>query len=307
MNIQQLRYLREVARSGFSISNAAKSLHTSQPGISNQVHLLEQELNFRIFERNGKRLTGLTPPGKTVLALAERVLRDVENIKQVGAEFSDETGGGLSIAATHTQARYALPKAIKKFTAQYPRVNLHLHQGNPTQIAEMVESGLADIGIATEALALHEQLVVMPCYQWNRCVVAPPGHPILKEKTLTLEAIARYPIVTYDFAFTGRSLINKAFEARGLKPNVALTALDSDVIKTYVGLGLGIGLLARMAFDAEQDKNLRMRDAAHLFEPSTTLIALRRGTFLRGYMYRFIEHFAPHLTRAVVNKAMQPA
>ncbi len=169
----------------------------------------------------------------------------------------------------------------------------------------MVESGLADIGIATEALALHEQLVVMPCYQWNRCVVAPPGHPILKEKTLTLEAIARYPIVTYDFAFTGRSLINKAFEARGLKPNVALTALDSDVIKTYVGLGLGIGLLARMAFDAEQDKNLRMRDAAHLFEPSTTLIALRRGTFLRGYMYRFIEHFAPHLTREVVNKAMQ--
>ncbi len=305
MNIQQLRYLREVARSGFSISNAAKSLHTSQPGISNQVHLLEQELNFRIFERNGKRLTGLTPPGKTVLALAERVLRDVENIRQVGAEFSDETGGSLSIAATHTQARYALPKAIKKFTAQYPRVNLHLHQGNPTQIAEMVESGLADIGIATEALALHEQLVVMPCYQWNRCVVAPPGHPILKEKTLTLEAIARYPIVTYDFAFTGRSLINKAFEARGLKPNVALTALDSDVIKTYVGLGLGIGLLARMAFDAEQDKNLRMRDAAHLFEPSTTLIALRRGTFLRGYMYRFIELFAPHLTRAAVDKAMR--
>ncbi len=305
MNIQQLRYLREVARSGFSISNAAKSLHTSQPGISNQVHLLEQELNFRIFERNGKRLTGLTPPGKTVLALAERVLRDVENIKQVGAEFTDETSGSLSIAATHTQARYALPKAIKKFTAQYPRVNLHLHQGNPTQIAEMVESGLADIGIATEALALHEQLVVLPCYQWNRCVVAPPGHPILKQKTLTLEAIARYPIVTYDFAFTGRSLINKAFEARGLKPNVALTALDSDVIKTYVGLGLGIGLLARMAFDAEQDKNLRMRDAAHLFEPSTTLIALRRGTFLRGYMYRFIELFAPHLTRAVVDKAMR--
>ncbi len=305
MNIQQLRYLREVARSGFSISHAAKSLHTSQPGISNQVHLLEQELNFRIFERNGKRLTGLTPPGKTVLALAERVLRDVENIKQVGAEFTDETSGSLSIAATHTQARYALPKAIKKFTAQYPRVNLHLHQGNPTQIAEMVESGLADIGIATEALALHEQLVVLPCYQWNRCVVAPPGHPILKQKTLTLEAIARYPIVTYDFAFAGRSLINKAFEARGLKPNVALTALDSDVIKTYVGLGLGIGLLARMAFDAEQDKNLRMMDAAHLFEPSTTLIALRRGTYLRGYMYDFIELFAPHLTRAVVNKAMQ--
>ncbi len=305
MNIQQLRYLREVARCGFSISNAAKSLHTSQPGISNQVHLLEQELNFRIFERNGKRLTGLTPPGKTVLALAERVLRDVENIKQVGAEFSDETSGSLSIAATHTQARYALPKAIKKFTAQYPRVNLHLHQGNPTQIAEMVESGLADIGIATEALALYEQLVVMPCYQWNRCVIAPPGHPILKEKTLTLEAIARYPIVTYDFAFAGRSLINKAFEARGLKPNVVLTALDSDVIKTYVELGLGIGLLAKIAFDGERDKNLRMLDAAHLFDTSTTLIALRRGTFLRGYMYDFIELFAPHLTHAAVDEAMQ--
>ncbi|MFP5344179.1 MAG: HTH-type transcriptional regulator CysB [Gammaproteobacteria bacterium] len=305
MNLQQLRYICEVERQNLSISLAAASLHTSQPGVSKQIHLLEQELGVRIFERNGKRLTGVTAPGRIILAQAKEVLRDVQNIRQIGTEFTNEIAGSLSIAATHTQARYALPRAIKKFTGRYPQVNLHIHQGNPTQIAEMVESGLADIGIATEALALHEQLVVMPCYQWNRCVVAPPGHPILKQKTLTLEAIAHYPIVTYDFAFAGRSLINKAFEARGLTPNVALTALDSDVIKTYVGLGLGIGLLARMAFDPEQDKNLRMRDCAHLFEPSTTLIAVRRGTFLRGYMYDFIEFFAPHLTRETVDKAMQ--
>lgn len=304
MNIQQLRYLREVARSGFSISNAAKSLHTSQPGISNQVHLLEQELNFRIFERNGKRLKGLTPPGETVLALAERILRDVENIKQVGAEFSHETSGTLSIATTHTQARYALPKVIKTFTARYPQVSLHLEQGTPTHVAQMVASGEADVGIATEALTSFENLVAMPCYEWNRCVIAPKDHPILAETPLSLETLANYPIITYNFAFAGRSLINKAFEARGLKPNVVLTALDSDVIKTYVELGLGIGLLANMAFDAERDRNLRAVDVGHLFESSTTSIAILRGSYLRGYVYSFIEMFAPHLTRKAVDAAL---
>jgi len=304
MNLQQLRYICEVERQGLNISLAAESLHTSQPGVSKQIHLLEEELGIRIFERSGKRLTAITPPGRIILTQAKEVLRDLQNIKQIGTEFTNEEAGSLSIATTHTQARYALPKVIKAFTERYPQVNLHIHQGNPTQIAEMVESGLADVGIATEALALHEQLVVMPCYQWNRCVVAPPHHPILQEKPLTLEALARYPIVTYDFAFAGRSLINKAFEARGLKPNVVLTALDSDVIKTYVEVGLGVGLLAKMAYEPERDKNLRMLDAAHLFDSSTTNIAVRRGTYLRGYLYAFIELFAPHLTRGAVDEAM---
>ena len=304
MNIQQLRYICEVERQGLNISVAAESLHTSQPGVSKQIHLLEEELGIRIFERGGKRLTGITPPGRIILAQAKQVLRDVQSIKQVGAEFTNEASGSLSIATTHTQARYTLPKVIKAFTERYAQVNLHIHQGNPTQIAEMVETGLADVGIATEALSLHHDLVVMPCYQWNRCVVAPPDHPILREQPLTLEALARYPIVTYDFAFAGRSLINKAFEARGLTPNVVLTALDSDVIKTYVELGLGVGLLAKMAFEPERDKNLAMLDAAHLFDSSTTNIAVRRGTYLRGYLYAFIELFAPHLTREAVDKAM---
>lgn len=306
MNLQQLRCICEVERQGLSISQAALSLHTSQPGVSKQIHLLEEELGVRIFVRNGRRLTGITPPGSAILAQAKAVLRDVHNIRQVGAEFTNETTGSLSLATTHTQARYALPTTIKKFTERYPQVNLHIHQGNPTQIAEMVEQGTADIGIATEALTLHKTLVVMPCYQWSHCVVAPPGHPILQEQPLTLKVLASYPIITYDFAFAGRSLINKAFEAEGLTPNIVLTALDSDVIKTYVELGLGVGLLAKMAYEPARDKNLRMQDAAHLFAASTTNIAVRRGAFLRGYLYAFIALFAPHLTRAVVDKALEP-
>lgn len=305
MNIQQLRYIREVARSGLSISTAARKLHTAQPGISNQIRLLEEELNVHIFERSGKRLTGVTLPGKAVLSIAERILRDMENIKQVGVEFSNETSGALSIATTHTQARYVLPPVVKAFTERYPQVTLHMHQGNPAQVAEFARSGMSEIAIATEALASLDELVTLPCYQWNRCVVAPPGHPILTEETLTLEAIARHPIVTYDSDFTGRSTINQAFAAQSLEPNVVLTALDADVIKTYVELGLGIGLLAEMAFDPARDRNLRARDASHLFEPSTTRIGIRRGAYLRGYMYAFIELFAPQLTREAVDKAME--
>lgn len=305
MNLQQLRYICEVNRQGLNISLAAEALHTSQPGVSKQIHLLEDELGVQIFQRNGKRLVGVTPPGQQVLRLAKQIIQGTHNIKQVSVEFHSETSGSLSIATTHTQARYVLPRVVKTFVQHYPDVSLHLHQGNPTQIAQMVASGEADIGIATEALATFPDLVAMPCYQWNRCVVAPPGHPILREKTLTLEKLAQHPIITYDFAFAGRSLINKAFTAHGLTPNIVLTALDSDVIKTYVELGLGVGLLAKMAFDAERDKNLRMIDASHLFENSTTSIAVRRGGFLRGYMYAFIELFAPHLTRQVVDKALE--
>ncbi len=304
MKLQQLRYVREVVRAGFNVSAAAEALHTAQPGVSNQVQLLEQELKVQIFERKGKRLTGLTKPGEAIVALAERVLREVENIKQVGAEFSNETTGTLSVATTHTQARYALPPVIKSFTERFPDVRLELHQGNPTQVCEMVLAGVADIGIATEAIELFGELIMLPCYQWNRCLVAPPDHPILKEDPLTLEAIANYPVVTYDFAFAGRSKINKAFEARGLKPNVVLTAIDSDVIKTYVELGLGIGILASMAFDPARDTRLRVMDASHLFEASTTRIGIRRSAYLRGYVFAFIELFAPHLTREVVMEAL---
>jgi LysR family transcriptional regulator, cys regulon transcriptional activator len=304
MNFQQLRYIREVARCGLNISAAANVLHTAQPGISSQIRQLEEELKVQIFERNGKRLVGITQPGRAVLAMAERVLRELEHIKQVGFEYTEDTGGSLAIATTHTQARYALPPVIKTFSERYPNVRLHLHQGNPMQIAQLAASGVADVAIATEGIDLFEDLVVMPCYEWNHCVIAPPGLPILRDTPLTLEKIAEYPIVTYDFSFAGRVKINEAFERAGLRPNVVFSAIDSDVIKTYVEIGIGIGLMASMAFNPERDTNLRMLDASHLFEPCTTRLGIRRGSHLRGFTYAFIEMFAPHLTRQTVDKAM---
>ena len=232
MNFQQLRYVREVARCGLNISAAAQVLNTAQPGISNQIRQLEEELKIQIFERNGKRLVGITQPGRAVLAMAERVLRELEHIRQVGFEYTDQVGGSLSIATTHTQARYALPPVIKAFTERYPNVRLHLHQGDPMQIAQLAASGVADVAIATEGIDLFEELVVMSCYDWNHCVIAPPGLPILRDQPLTLEKIAQYPIVTYDFSFAGRIKINDAFERAGLRPNVVFSAIDSDVIKT---------------------------------------------------------------------------
>lgn len=305
MKLQQLRYLCEVANQGLNLSKAAEMLHTSQPGISKQIRLLENELEVDIFVRNGKRVVKVTPPGRAILEIAERMLRDAKNLKQVGQEFANEATGSLTIATTHTQARYALPAAIKHFTARYPKVKLILRQGNPTQISELVTSGEADIAIATEAIELFEELVMLPCYQWNRCVIVAPRHPLLKLEKLTLEAIAQYPIITYDFAFTGRSKINQAFDAKGLIPNVVLTAIDADVIKTYVELGLGVGILAQMAFEPKRDKHLRSIDASHLFEPSTTRIGISRNSYLRGYIYDFIEIFAPHLNHAVVKAAMK--
>jgi LysR family cys regulon transcriptional activator len=304
MKLQQLRFVREVVRAGFNVSAAAEELHTAQPGVSNQIQLLEQELNVQIFERKGKRLMGLTKPGQAIVTLIEGVLRGVDNIRQAGADFSNETGGTLSIATTHNQARYALPAVIKAFIERFPKVRLDIHQGNPTQVVDMALSGAADIAIATEAIELFPELVMLPCYEWNRCVVVPQGHPLVHCQPLSLKAIADYPIVTYDFAFAGRSKINKAFEAEGLKPNVVLTAIDSDVIKTYVELGLGVGILAKMAYDPKRDAHLAMLDAAHLFEPSMTRIGIRRGTYLRGFAYAFIELFAPHLDRKTVDAAM---
>ncbi|HEY8888499.1 MAG TPA: HTH-type transcriptional regulator CysB [Gallionella sp.] len=304
MNLQQLRFLNEIVQQGLNISAAASALYTSQPGISKQIRLLEEELGIEIFVRNGKRIVAITEPGKAVLAIAQRMLHDAGNLKQVAEEFHSQGSGKLTIATTHTQARYALPPTVKQFIKRYPGVKLGLHQGNPTQIAEQVLSGEADIGIATESLALYDELVTLPCYEWNHCVITPLHHPLLNEKKLTLAKIAQYPIITYDFAFTGRNKINAAFEAVGIQPNIALTAIDADVIKTYVELGLGIGILAKMAFIPERDKHLRMLDAGHLIKPSTTRIALCKNEYLRGYTYDFIELFAPHLTREVVAKAM---
>ncbi|MBV6448869.1 HTH-type transcriptional regulator CysB [Nitrosomonas sp.] len=305
MKLQQLRYLCETANQDMNLSKAAKNLHTSQPAISKQIQLLEQELGVDIFLRNGKRIVKITPPGQLIIQTAVRMLRDADNLKKIAQEFTNEAGGTLTIATTHTQARYSLPPVIKRFTARYPKVKLILRQGNPTQIATWVSSGEADIGIATEALEQYPELIMLPCYQWNRCIIVPPKHPLLKLKKLTLEAINQYPIITYDFAFTGRTKINQAFASRGLEPNVVLTAIDSDVIKTYVELGLGIGILANMAFDAKRDKNLRSIDASHLFEPSTTRIGISRNSYIRNYIFDFIEMFAPHLDHASIQAKLE--
>lgn len=304
MKLQQLRFVREVARNGLNISTAAHSLNTAQPGVSSQIRQLEDELGIDIFLRHGKRLTGITEPGYQVVAMIERVLQGADSIKSVAEEFSQQAKGRLSIATTHTQARYSLPAAIKRFTEQYPDVSLTIHQGNPTQICEYVLSGEADIAIATEAIATYDELATMPCYDWNRCVIAPPDHPLLAQKELTLANLSHYPIITYDYAFAGRSKINKAFSNEDLKPDIVLTAIDSDVIKTYVELGLGVGILASVAFSAERDTALRSIDAGHLFESSTVRIGIRRGSYLRSYIYDFIQYFAPHLTREVVDEAM---
>ena len=305
MKLQQLRYLCEIANQNLNLSRTAESLHTSQPGISRQIQLLEEELGVDIFVRNGKRIVKITPPGQAIIEIAERMLRDAENLKQIGQEFSDKASGTLVIATTHTQARYALPPVIKRFAERYPKVKLILRQGSPTQISALVSSGEADLAIATEAIELFQELVMLPCYQWNRSIIAPPKHPLLKQHPLTLEAIAQYPIITYDFAFTGRSKINQAFESKGLAPNVVLTAIDADVIKTYVELGLGVGILAKMAFDPQRDKHLRAIDADHLFESSTTRIGISRNSYIRCYVYDFIEMFAPHLDQATVKAAMK--
>lgn len=305
MKLQQLRYLCETANQNMNLSRAAKNLHTSQPAISKQIQLLEEELGVEIFLRSGKRIVKITPPGELIIQTATQMLRDADNLKKIAQEFTDDANGTLTIATTHTQARYALPPVIKRFTERHPKVKLILRQGNPVQISSLVSSGEADIAIATEAIEHFQELIMLPCYEWNRCVVVPPKHPLLKLKQLTLEAINEYPIITYDFAFTGRSKINQAFASRGLNPNVVLTAIDSDVIKTYVELGLGIGILANMAFDAKRDKHLRSIDAGHLFEPSTTRIGISRNSYIRSYVFDFIEMFAPHLDQAAIQAKLK--
>ena len=304
MNLQQLKYLCAVVDHGLNVSEAALALFTSQPGISKQIRQLEDELGLRVFVRQGKRLSALTPAGEIVVATARRALREISNMKRVADEYRSEDAGTLAIATTHTQARYVLPKVISAFATQFPKVRVVLHQGNPRQVAEQTAAGEADIGIATEALSDYPDLVTLPCYRWNRCVIVRRGDPLAKTRPLTLEALAQHPIVTYDFAFTGRSAINAAFAAKGLEPNVVLTALDADVIKTYVEIGMGAGIIAEMAYDPEKDRAFEMLEAGHLFAASTTRLALRRGVFLRGFAYRFIALFAPLYTRAAVDAAL---
>ncbi len=304
MKLQQLRYIWEVAHHDLNVSATAQSLYTSQPGISKQIRLLEDELGVEVFARSGKHLTRVTPAGERIIETAGEILRKVESIKQIAQEFSNEKKGTLSIATTHTQARYALPDVIRSFISQYPDVALHMHQGTPQQIAEMAADGTVDFAIATEGMEQFGDLVMMPCYRWNRCIIVPKDHPLTRLPKLTLDALAEHPIVTYVFGFTGRSKLDEAFNSRGLEPKVVFTAADADVIKTYVRLGLGVGIVARMAVHPQLDADLVVLDASELFESSVTKIGFRRGTFLRGFMFDFIERFAPHLTRERVAEAV---
>lgn len=304
MKLQQLRYIWEVARHDLNVSATAQALFTSQPGISKQIRMLEDELGIEVFARSGKHLTHITPAGQAVLRIVGDILQQVDSIRRVSQEFRDETRGDLSIATTHTQARYALPSVIQSFTSHFPDVSLHMHQGTPVQISELAADGTVDFAIATEAMEHYADLVMMPCYRWNRAVVVPQGHPLVNERPLTLKALAENPLVTYVFGFTGRSKLDEAFRREGLTPKVVITAADADVIKTYVRLGMGVGIIAHMAIDPSQDQGLVCLDASHLFEPSTTHIGFRKGTFLRGFMYEFIRTFAPHLKRELVDKAV---
>ncbi len=307
MKLQQLRYIWEVARNNLNVSTTAERLYTSQPGVSKQIRMLEDELGVQIFMRAGKQYTDITPAGQQIISLAGKIMTEVDNIKRIAQDQSDQKRGSISIATTHTQARYVLPPLIKKFIKKYPEVSLHMHQGSPLQIAELAASHAVDFAIATEAMELFDGLIMLPCYRWNRSIVVPPGHPLTKLSKLTLRVIAEYPLVTYVFGFTGRSHLDEAFRREGLAPRVVFTATDADVIKTYVKLGLGVGIVATLAYDPAQDGDLVALDASHLFESSVTRLGFSRGTFLRRYMYDFIELFAPHLTRDVVDRAATAA
>ncbi|SFD25373.1 HTH-type transcriptional regulator CysB [Pseudoalteromonas denitrificans] len=304
MKLQQLKYIVEVLNNNLNVSATAENLYTSQPGISKQVRMLEDELGVQIFGRSGKHLTHVTPAGKDIINLAREIHAKVESIKAVANEHTLPDQGKLNIATTHTQARYALPQVIQGFMQKFPKVSLHMHQGTPTQISEAAARGDADFAIATEALHLYSDLVMLPCYHWTRSIVVAKNHPLAKKiNTLTIEDIAKYPLITYVFGFTGRSELDKAFNKHGLEPHIVFTATDADVIKTYVRLGLGVGVVASMAVDKMADTDLVCINASHLFDASTTKIGFRKGTFLRTYMYDFIERFAPHLTKELVERA----
>ncbi|MDQ3025691.1 MAG: CysB family HTH-type transcriptional regulator [Pseudomonadota bacterium] len=295
MNIQQFRYVTAVAKRNLNVSEAAAALHTSQPGVSKQIRALEEELGTAIFVRQGRRFAAITDAGREIVTAIDRILAEIANLKAVGEEFAHHAKGSLAVAVTHTQARYALPTVIIAFKKRFPAVKLKLVQGNPRQLARMVLDGEADLAIATEALDEYPELVTLPCYSWHHCVVVPARHPLAKVSPLTLEAIAQYPIVTYDPTFAGRTALDRAFAARALKPEVALAALDSDVIKSYVALGLGVGIISSRAFRPGKEEGLVALDCDHLFPTQTTRLAYRRGAYLRGYTVELIRLLAPKL------------
>jgi LysR family cys regulon transcriptional activator len=303
MKLHQLRYLAAVVQNGLNVTAAARALHTSQPGVSKQIKLLEDELGFQVFEREGRTLVRVTPAGQQVVEKALSILEQVQNIRRLSDEFRDEKRGSLSIATTHTQARYVLPTVIKRFRELYPQVNLHLHQGTSEQIADLAGEDRVDFAIATGSQELFPGLVLLPCYRWHRDLVVPRGHPLASVDEPTLRDVSRYPVVTYVFSFAGRSSLPEIFERAGLPLDVALTARDSDVIKTYVRLGLGVGIVACMAVDERDDADLAVIDGSKLFPEHVTWIGFRRGRLLRGFMYDFLRLLAPHLTRRLVDQA----
>ncbi|SAK95428.1 transcriptional regulator CysB-like protein [Caballeronia calidae] len=304
MNLHQFRFVREAVRQNFNLTEAAKALYTSQPGVSKAIIELEDELGVEIFTRHGKRVRSLTEPGRIILASVEKILQEVESLKRVGKDYAAQDQGNLVIAATHTQARYSLPAAIAEFKKRFPKVHLSILQGSPTQVAEMVIHDQADIAIATEAIANYKELVSLPCFQWQHLAVMLPDHPLLERKTLTLDDLAQYPIITYEASFAGRTKINQAFALRNLTPDIVLEAIDADVIKTYVELGLGVGILADIAFNPERDRHLRAMPVGHLFGTNVTRLALKQGAYLRSYVYTLVELLSPSLNRKLIEQAL---
>ena len=304
MKLQQLRCIFQIVQSEFNISKASEVLNTSQPGVSKQIKLLEDEIGIKIFQRNGKRLVNLTEPGELILSSIETILQESNNIKVISEEYIEKDQGTFTIATTHTQARYKLPKVVEEFVKKYPKTNLNIHQGDPSQVTDQIINGEADVGIATESINLSEDILTIPCYQWNRCVVMPKNHPLTELRKITLEDLAAYPMITYDYAFTGSTIVSEVFKNANIEPNIMLTAIDADVIKTYVSLNMGIGLIAEMAFDASTDHPMVSRDVSHLFPLSTTYIGIRRENFLRKYTSDFIRMFIPKTSEKELKKIL---
>ena len=307
MKLQQLRYLSAIVENDLNITAAAERLHTSQPGVSKQLKLLEDELGFAIFLRQGRTLTKVTPAGRRVIDRAQKILKEVQGIKRLAEDQKGDGRGTLSIGTTHTQARYVLPPVLRKFRERYPEVELHLHQGTSEQIADMATRDRIDFAINTGSQELFTNLILLPCYHWHRRVVVPHNHPLAKESKLTIELLARYPIITYVFGFTGPASLQQVFGRAGLTPDLALTARDADVIKTYVRLGMGVGIVAAMAVDPREDADLVSIEASHLFPAHATWTGFHQGALLRTYMYDFLQLFAPHLTRRLVDRAANAA
>ncbi|AGS07018.1 CysB family HTH-type transcriptional regulator [Candidatus Profftella armatura] len=304
MNLHQFRFVREAVRQNFNLTEAAKALYTSQPGVSKAIIELEEELSIDIFIRHGKRIRGLTKPGQAILRSIEIIMQEIEGLKKIGKEFSAYDTGNLTIATTHTQARYALPKIIKEFTIQFPKVKLSLLQGNPKQITEMIRNDQADIAIVTEILSPSDKLISIPCYQWEYVIIVPLDHPLLLLNSISLKEISNYPLITYDLSFSGRIKLDREFSLQKLTPYIVLETINSDIIKTYVELRMGIGIIASIAFDSNRDKNLRSISASHLFGTTISRVIIKQGTYLRSYVYSFIKLLSPKLNRKFINKIL---